>query len=182
MIGDTSNVRFYILTIDSENVTIQQANEECDLGNTFTNDFKFSKHINLSVRKASKMLGIIYHGFCHLTPTVFHMLYTSLVRPHLDYASIIWNPYLLKDIRKLEAVQRRATRIVPQLNGMTYVEGLTLLNLPSLYYRRKCMDMIVTYKIIQGLVRVPCRELFVFNLGSTRSNGLKLYKEHTKTK
>ena len=43
------------------------------------------------------------------------------------------------------------------------------------------MDMIVTYKIIQGLFRIPCRELFVFNLGSTRSNGLKLYKEYAKT-
>ena len=43
------------------------------------------------------------------------------------------------------------------------------------------MDMIVTYKIIQGLVCVPCRELFVFNLGSTRSNGLKLYKEYART-
>ena len=104
-IGDTSNVRPYTLTNDSENVTIQQANEECDLGITFTNDFKFSKHINLSVHKANKMLGIIYPGFCHLTPTVFRMLYTSLVRPHLDYASIIWNPHLLKDIRTLEAVQ-----------------------------------------------------------------------------
>ena len=31
------------------------------------------------------------------------------------------------------------------------------------------MDMIITYKIIQGLVCIPCRELFVFNLGSTRS-------------
>ena len=47
--------------------------------------FKFSKHINLSVRKANKMLGIIYCGFCRLTPTVLRMLYTSLVRPHLDY-------------------------------------------------------------------------------------------------
>ena len=37
------------------------------------------------------------------------------------------------------------------------------------------MDMIVTYKIIQDLVCVPCRELFVFNLGSTRSNGLNSY-------
>ena len=65
------------------------------------------------------MLGIIYRGFCHLIPTVLRMLYTSLVRPHLDYASIIWNPHLLKDIRTLEAVQQRATRMVPQLSGMT---------------------------------------------------------------
>ena len=51
--------------------------------------------------------------------------------------------------------------MVPQLRGIIYVERLTFLNLPSLYYRRKRMDMIVTYKIIQGLVCVPCRELFV---------------------
>ena len=43
------------------------------------------------------------------------------------------------------------------------------------------MDMIVTYKIIQGLVPIPHGELFVFNLGSTRSNGLKLYKEYVRT-
>ena len=126
------------------------------------------------------MLGIIYCHFCHLTPTVLCMLYNSLVGPHLDYASIIWNPHLLKDIRTLEADQQQATRMVPQLSEMTYVERLTFLNLPPLYYRRKRMDMIVTYKkIIQGLVCVPCRELFVFNLASTRSNGLKLYKEYT---
>ena len=124
------------------------------------------------------MLGIIYHGFCHLTPTVLCMLYTSLVRPHLDYASIIWNRHLLKDIRMLDAVQQWATRMVPQLSGMTYVERLTFLNLPS---RRKRMDMTVTYKIFQGSVCVPCRELFVFNLASTRSNGLKLYKECART-
>ena len=36
-------------------------------------------------------------------------------------------------------------------------------------------------KIVQGLVCVPGRELFVFNLASTRSNGLKLYKEYART-
>ena len=127
------------------------------------------------------MLGIVYRSFQHLTPTIFRMLYVSLVRPHLDYASVVWNPHLLKDIRALEAVQRRATRMVPQFGTMTYVERLTFLNLPSLYYRRRRMDMIITYKIIHRLVYVPCSEFFVFNLGITRSNGLKLSKEHVNT-
>ena len=43
------------------------------------------------------------------------------------------------------------------------------------------MDMIITYKIIHGLVCVSCGEFFVFNLGMTRSNGLKLSKEHVNT-
>ena len=37
------------------------------------------------------------------------------------------------------------------------------------------------YTIIHGLVCVPCSEFFVFNLGITRSNGLKLSKEHVNT-
>ena len=127
------------------------------------------------------MLGIIYRSFQHLTPTVFRMLYVSLVRPHLDYASAVWNPHLLKDIRALEAVQRRATRMVPKFDTMSYIERFTFLNLPSHYYRRKRMDMIITYKIINGLVCIPRDEFFVFNLEMTRSNGLKLSKKHVNT-
>ena len=51
--------------------------------------------------------------------------------------------------------------MIRQFVTMTYIERLTFLNLPSLYYRRKRMDMIITYKIIHGLVCVPCSEFFV---------------------
>ena len=112
------------------------------------------------------MLGIIYQSFNFLSPVVFCMLYVSLVRPHLDYASVIWNPNVLKDIRSLEAVQRQATRVVPQLSKMTYAERFKFLDLPSLYYRCKRMDMITTHKIIHELVCNPCRELFAFNNSS----------------
>ena len=39
-------------------------------------------------------------------------------------ASTIWNPYFMKDIRKLEAVQRRATKLIPSLHDMTYSQRL----------------------------------------------------------
>ena len=76
--------RTYTFKNDLENVIIQQTREERALGLTFTDDFKFSKHINISIHKANKMLGIIYQSFQHLTPIVFRMLCVSLVRPHLD--------------------------------------------------------------------------------------------------
>ena len=82
------------------------------MGVTFTADLKFSHHISNAIRKASKMVGIIYHTFMHSLHTL-RLLYTSLVIPHLDYACVVWQPHLLKDIRALEAAQRRVTRLSP---------------------------------------------------------------------
>ena len=154
----------YTLTVKSDDMEIQEYSEERDLSITFLSNLKFSKHINLSIMKANRMVEIIKRTFLHLTPTVFHKLYISLVRPHLDYASIIWNPYLLKDIGALEAVQIRATKMVRDLNRLTYDERFQVLNLPSLYYRKKRMDMITTHKIIRGLVEVPRQDIFTIKL------------------
>ena len=39
-------------------------------------------------------------------------IYESLIRPHLEYASSVWDLYLAEDILELEKVQRRAARWV----------------------------------------------------------------------
>ena len=80
-----------------------------------------------------------------ITACTFRLLYISLVRPHLDYVSSAWNPCLPKDIRSLKSVQRRATRLVQMLKDKSYHDYLISLNLPSLQYRHKHMDMIMTY-------------------------------------
>jgi hypothetical protein len=38
--------------------------------------------------------------------------YQTLVRPLVEYASTVWNPYTKIEINKIEAVQRRAARYV----------------------------------------------------------------------
>ena len=42
---------------------------------------------------------------------LWKQLYFSLVRPHLEFASSVWNPYRQGDISILEKVQRRASKI-----------------------------------------------------------------------
>ena len=116
-IGRNSNRQYSLCS--NENCIIQQCTEESDLGVIFTVDLKFSHHINSAIHKVSKMIGIIYHTFHKLTPYTLRLLYTSLVRSHLDYACVVWQPYLLKDIRALEAVQRRATRLSPDIAHLT---------------------------------------------------------------
>ena len=40
---------------------------------------------------------------------MLRLLYATLIRPHLDYACMVWNRYQPGDIRALEQVQRRVT-------------------------------------------------------------------------
>ena len=65
-----------------------------------------------------------------------------MVRSHLESAVCVWYPYKIKDIIQIENVQRRATKMIPEIRNMTYEEKLKQLNLPMLEYTRQRGDMI----------------------------------------
>ena len=65
----------------------------------------FGKHFSSAASKATLVLGIIKRTFDFLDCQIFINLYSTLVRPSLDYASAVWNPYLRKVINSIEGVQ-----------------------------------------------------------------------------
>ena len=79
-------------------------------------------------------------------------------------------------------VQRRATKLIPQIKELTYENRLRTLNLPTLKYRRYRGDMIETYKILHKKYdREVCPSLTRADI-IRRGHDLKLYKERAKTK
>ena len=80
-------------------------------------------HIKLITCKTNSVIGIIKRSFSCLDRTT----YVSLVCPHLEYTSEIWNPYLMGDIQTLEKAQRRATKLVPELRDLDYTNKLVTL-------------------------------------------------------
>ena len=63
------------------------------------------------------------------------LLYTSLLRPHLEYAISSCCPFLEKDIKELEKVKRRATKLEPELRNLEYYDRLSKMNLKMTFIR-----------------------------------------------
>ena len=74
-------------------------------------DLSWSNHVDVPVNKANKVLGLLKRTVGSKNREIFSVLYTSLVRPILEYASPVWSPFLVKDKLAIESVQRRASRI-----------------------------------------------------------------------
>ena len=120
----------------------------------FEGELKFSSHISHAVAKSNQLLGLIKRSFVYKDIQSVKLLYTALVRPHLEYGNAVWHPMYKKDIDLLEKVQRRATRMVPGLANFSYEERLEAMDLPSLAYRRLRGDAIEVYKYLKGIYKV----------------------------
>jgi hypothetical protein len=118
-------------------------------------NLKFDCHINNIVSKALSRVGCLFKGFCCRSPLFLKTAFVTYVRPLLEYASNVWNPYLLKHINVIENVQRRFTKRIPSLSHLSYPERLAALDLESLELRRLKADLVLYYKILHNLVNIP---------------------------
>lgn len=82
------------------------------LGVYFSDNFKWTKHIDITVTKAGQMLYFIRRNFRQASQTVKQTLYLMYVRPILDYTCVIWDPHQQYLIDALEKVQNQAARFV----------------------------------------------------------------------
>ena len=133
------------------------------LGVNISHDLKWVDHINSTISKANRVLGVIRRNF-HSCPTELKATaYKSLVRPHLEYSGTVWDPYTDVLIQKLEAVQRRAARFVcrdysPYSSVTTMLKNLEW---DTLQLRRKAARLTMMHKIVNGQVAIPASDLLL---------------------
>ena len=148
--GKKNPKRQYYFPTKEGNQNIPTCTEEKDLGVIFDTTLKFDLHIEAIIKKANSMIGLIKRNFSFIDIFVFLNLYKALIRPHLEYGQIIWSPQFKRQSRIIENVQRRATKLLPNLKNLPYEERLKKLNLPTLKYRRLRGDLINVYKIVSN--------------------------------
>lgn len=128
-----------------------------DLGVEFCLNLSFSDQVNSAVSKAMKVLGFIRRFSKDFDdPDVLKTLYFSLVRPHLEYCSIIWSPHTLSEIGRIESVQRKFTKLmcfllIPQ-RKLCYEDRCSYLGLETLEKRRKVANQSFMAKVLVGQI------------------------------
>ena len=137
---------------------IEKSLVERDLGLMVSSDLKWVTQVDKATKAAKTIIAQIKNSFSYFDAELLRLLYVSLVRPHLEFAVPVWNPYLKKDIEKLEDIQNKATRLVPTLKKKEYEFRLTKLGLTTLETRRKRGDLIEFYKIINGSDQVKWKK------------------------
>ena len=101
-------------------------------------------------------------------------LYKSLVLPHLKHAVQFWSPHLRRDIDKMEKIQRRATKMIPEIRNHSYHQRIQDFDLSRLRGQ-----LIEVFKHMNRFTTASARGLFDFGLNDrTRNNGAKLIVKH----
>lgn len=103
-----------MLDKDGNQAYLAESSAERNLGVIFDDKLKWNSHIQQIALKANYALGTLKRTFKKWNADMFLKLYTSFVRPLLDFCAPVWNQISKRHIKILKKVQRRATKLVPQ--------------------------------------------------------------------
>ena len=146
-----------------------------DLGVTCTDNGHYSEHIATICAKASRRIGLALCLFQCREPDFMLRLFTTYIRPLIEYAAPIWSPTDVSSWVKLERIQRRFIKRIRGLHNLLYEERLSRLKIPLLSCRRSFLLGCLIYKLIHNLIDMPLIEAGLqLSTSRTRASGLKL--------
>ena len=116
------------------------------------------------------MFGLIRKNITYKEKKLIIPLYKAIVSPHLEYCIQAWRPYRKKDIDTLQRIQRRATKIIPELRDLSYEERLKECGLITLESRQLRGDQIDIFMILSEYENID-RNIFFSLKKDNRTRG-----------
>ncbi|KAK3103518.1 hypothetical protein FSP39_019827 [Pinctada imbricata] len=162
--------------------TLQTTTDAKYLGITLTNKLTWDTHVNNITNKANKTLGFIKRNIKTRHTQTRETAYKTLVRPQLEYASCVWDPYTKDLTDKVERIQRRAARWC--LNNFSLQRSvsdmLDKLEWQTLQHRRQTARLVMFHKIVYALVAIPIPDHYQLPVRtSSRNHQHHYYQVHT---
>ena len=156
----SKKIRAVLGHIYLNNTIISEINTYCNLGLHITNNLTWTEHIIHNINKASQRLNIISRHRYRLPRLALESLYTTMVRPIIEYGDVIYDGMSLSLGQSLEKTQRRAAIICS--GAYRHTETRTLLQevgWEPLSERRKMHKLTTLYKIQSGIYPAYLRDL-----------------------
>ena len=122
-----------------------------DLGVIMENSGEFESHWQTKLGVCRRIMGMIWRSFKTRDSKIMVTLWKSLIRPILEYCSVLTSPFQKRQINDIEALQRTFTARIAEMAHLNYWNRLKKLNLYSLERRRERYAIIYVYKILEGL-------------------------------
>lgn len=154
-----SDVDSFSITINGSQ--IKQVSQFKYLGVVFDERLSWNDHIKYLLTKAGKRVGILGRIRYNISYASANTIYTSLIRPIIEYCDSVWGCCGQVNSRSIEALQRRAARIVMR----TYDSDSAMDNLkwPTLAARRDKHILNLVKKCIKGHCPQYFNNYFIFN-------------------
>ena len=132
---------------------VRTCQSQKDLGLVLGKRLNFTEHINSKISKCDKLIGIVKKLSFSFPRNALLRIYKSFIRPHLDYADIIYDkPNNASFKNKIENVRYRACiAITDAFQGTTRECLYCELGLESLTDRRWIRKLVFFYKIVTGV-------------------------------
>ena len=125
-------------TILLDGVSLQPVNEVKLLGVTLDRHLTMANQIDATVTKCQGLLEVLRRATVYLPEKLLKMVYTSIIRSHLEYSSALVQCAAPTHLAKLDTVQKIASRIITNSDSRAHSAPLqTLLGLEPLDSRRK---------------------------------------------
>ena len=126
-------------------------------------------------KKANKMLAFLKRNINNCPLHIKNHCFKALVRPTLEYGSVIWDPYYMQEKDRLEKINKRAARFVTGnyvLQSGNNKENMQNLGWEPLEERRARIKVQTIFKARQNLIDIPMDHLTINTRKKRNFNGL----------
>ncbi len=163
-------------------IPLENVPEATYLGVDISNKLSWHKHTSKVAAKGNRALGFVKRNIRTTSRKTKELAYNTLVRPTVEYASTVWSPHQQELIKNIEMVQRRSARYVMSQYDRhdSVTDMLRRLSWETLEQRRLKARVVMGYRIIHGLVKIPDNQL-VPSSAPTRGHNWKLRQISVRT-
>ena len=140
---------------------LEQVQSAKYLGVTIQSNLRWNEHVDTITAKANRTIGFLRRNLKIKSRKIKEKAYKGLVRPLVEYASTVWDPYTDTQTKQIEMVQRRGVRFTTgnYQHTASVSKMIDTLEWQSLKTRRKNSRLTMMYKLKHGMVAISNPDL-----------------------